>query len=129
MTYLNKKSVFQAFNPFQFYSEMFTLGLKMQEMLVSSLIVIAHRNSMMNQVLLGNGSWIDPEFTLMWQEKMLANVESYNALHTSNSASSFSLHPNSFSQNIKRLSDSITPYHKKAKANAKRLSKKAKHKK
>jgi len=103
---------------------MVKLGMKTNEMLVSSAFVISRRTHMIDRAMSGNLSWFDPEFSLLWQEKMAAGVESFNSLSRSISKQSLVPNADSFGEGLKMLSSSMSPCHKKAKANAKRLRKK-----
>lgn len=122
-------SAFPLFAMFGISSELFKLGLQTSQMLMSSGEVIFHRSQMIQQAIEGRRAWTDPEFTTLWQEKMFANMEALAAI--SKSIISKSLSPNNSltkqSLNIiKAVTASTLPYHTKAGANARRLSKNSK---
>lgn len=106
--------------PAGIYSEFFKLAMQTNEMFASSAVTILHRQQMIKQAMDGSLPWTDPEFARMWQEKTLAGAEAFFALWQSAAQGKLN---RSVSENIKTAARMARPYHRKAKANAKRLNK------
>lgn len=105
---------------FNTYSELFKLGMQINEMLISSAVVVFHRNNLIRQAMTGELSCRDPEFAQLWQEKINAGMEAYFSL--AQSAARGSLNGN-LNESIKMVTRAIKPYHAKTRENAKRLNK------
>ncbi|MFZ4762982.1 MAG: hypothetical protein ACOYK8_09230 [Alphaproteobacteria bacterium] len=117
--------MFSYFPVFTVYNEMFKLGVQTSQMFFSSAEVIMHRSVLISLAMVGKIPWNDPEFTKLWQEKISANMESYNIASKKIIDQSADILESSAEENlangIKAVTDSTLPYHKKADANAKRL--------
>ena len=110
---------------FDLYRDMFTLNLQTGKMLASSGEVIFKRSMMIQQAMMGNRSWTDPEFTKLWQEKIFANMEAGQSMGKSMMKKALSQKPSTagrdLSDGIRAVTASTRPYEKKASANARRL--------
>jgi 3-methyladenine DNA glycosylase Mpg len=123
MTRKNKNG---SFSPFGLYGEWFKLANQTTEILTSSAQVILLRSQMINQAMTGQIPWTDPEFMLLWQEKMSASLEATESLSkmmTEKALAPFDVTqgPSNF---IEAMSVSTRPYHVKVRANARRLKRK-----
>jgi len=114
-----------SFNPFEIYGELFKLGVQTSKMMASSAEVIFYRTMMINKALAGQISWTDPEFTKLWQEKVLANTQAFNTMNATIIKKTLSGHKDGLEKNltdgIKAITHSSSHYSTKAAANAKRL--------
>lgn len=112
------------FNPFGMYLDMWSSGIKTVQLLTSSAEVIHHRSKLIEQVMGGTLSATDPEFILMWQEKIMAAFEAYLILAKRSVGANSSQFPlELFLQHMDLTMACLQPYAKKAKANARRLRK------
>lgn len=114
-----KRSGLNFPNPFFLGLDMFDAGMQMANMLASSGKVIAHRSDMAVRALNGELPLHHTEFTTMWLEKFLAGSESLAA------AMKYAANPHTTSA-IRGMMHTMTPYSKRASANAKRLGKRPK---
>ena len=114
---------------FQTYNAAFKLGSMMTEMFMHSAAVIFQRSPIIMDVMAGKLSITDPKFSALWQEKMGAGLQSYNAFFRSMARQSLSLNTASLdkqmTQGMQTMNAAARPYHNKAKANAVRLTKNA----
>ena len=111
--------------PFAIYNEWLKLSMKTAQMMMSSGEVIMYRTDMMSQAMQGKLLWTNPEFSKLWQEKIAAAMESSqmmaNNFWKQSLSNSKTTPEQQLTQGLKAISDSVTPYEKKATANAKRL--------
>ena len=117
--------MFPLIFPYKAYGAMFKLGMQTSQMLMFSSQVIFKRSQMIAQGMLGERSWADPEFTKLWQEKIVANTESYNSMNKSIVKKALSRNrgdaENNLIDGIKAITASTLPYYKKTGSNARRL--------
>jgi hypothetical protein len=109
--------------PFAFYNEWLKLTMQTMKMLTSSGEVIGYRTAMMQQAMQGKMLWTHPEFSRLWQEKVIANMEASFSLANSMLKQSTMQHTpeKHMIEGIKAISHATSGYEKKATANAKRL--------
>jgi len=124
-----KQSMMPWLPNFQTYNAAFKLSMVMTEMFMHSAAVIFHRTPIMMDVMTGKMSIADPKFSTLWQEKLAAGLQSYNAAFNSMARQSFSLSDAPFEKKLKSgmqtMDAAVRPFHNKAKSNAVRLTKKA----
>jgi hypothetical protein len=112
---------------FTLYIEMMKFAMQTSQMMMSSTEVIAHRTEMMRKAMNGEISWTNPEFSKLWQEKVIASMESYSSMTKSMMRQPFSANrtiEHNMTKAIQALSASTRPYSSKANANATRLRRK-----
>jgi hypothetical protein len=95
---------------FQTYNAAFKLGAMMTEMFMHSAAVIFSRSPIIMDVMAGKLSITDPKFSALWQEKMGAGLQSYNAFFRSMARQSLSLNTASLDKQMTQGMQTMNDY-------------------